>query len=221
MFCSARSENKARGFTLIEALITLTVFTIGIIGAFSFALSNMNSVRDNFDRYLATNLAREGLEIVKNVRDSNWLRIDANEDCDLNAAGLQPCAWDQNLGYGFYIVDYTPVHYPPTKLVGISSGNVNYLDNSSPGPRLYINAGDSNFYSHTSGANTTATSMYRTIQLSSICLNTVSGAETVVTDNGCGGDLLIGVQAIAHLRWTRAGKTGQLEMTDNLYNWRK
>ena len=57
---------------------------MGIMGAFALALANLKQVHLNYDRVLATNLAREGIEIVKNVRDSNWLKIDANVDCDGN-----------------------------------------------------------------------------------------------------------------------------------------
>lgn len=212
-----QGEEDPSGFTLIEALVTLTVFTIGIIGAFSFALTNRSTVRDNFDRYLATNLAREGLEIVRNARDSNWLRIDANEDCDTTAVGLQPCAWDQGLGYGFYIVDYN-TNYPPFRLNGVDVFNVNYL--GSP-QRLFVNTADNDFYAHT--ITTATTDMYRTMQVDSICLDTATGLETVISGL-CSGPATIqkiGIQVTAHLYWQRGANTGQLAMVDNLYHWRK
>ncbi|PWB38544.1 MAG: hypothetical protein C3F02_03405 [Parcubacteria group bacterium] len=205
MFTTRENKADQSGFTLIEALITLTVFTIGIIGAFSYALTNMASVRDNYDRYLATNLAREGLELVKNIRDSNWLKIDANDICN-----GQPCTWDYNLAPGYFVVDY--------KQTATTPANANFENDQK---KLYIDPSDNNFYSHT--ITTQPSNMYRTIQINSICLDTTANppAEYVETTSCSFGRQAIGIQAIAHMRWKRGAKTGQLEISENLYNWRK
>lgn len=201
----------AAGFTLIEVLIALAVFTIGIVAAFGYAVSNQEIVRNNFDRYLAINLAREGIEIVKNARDSNWLKIDANEDCDTVVSGLQLCTWDQGLTDGYYIVDYN-LRYPPYP----SDADL-FNDNK----RLYIDSSDQNFYAH-NPADNLSTNIFRMVELRTICLDTVSGAETV-EPGGCNGanEQKIGIQALAQVGWQRAGRSRSIDMIDNLYNWRK
>ena len=102
-------NSNNNGFTLIEMVITIGVFTVGVMGAFTLALSNLNTVNDNFSRVVAANLAREGIELIRNERDSNWLRIDSNVDCDTGVANLQLCSWDEYLNNGadlFFVAGY-------------------------------------------------------------------------------------------------------------------
>ena len=64
--------NNKQGFTLLEVLLALSVLSVGIMAAFTLALANLNTARDNYQRIRAANLAREGLELARNVRDTNW-----------------------------------------------------------------------------------------------------------------------------------------------------
>ncbi|MDP2812797.1 MAG: type II secretion system protein, partial [bacterium] len=101
----------ASGFTLIELVITIGVFSIGVLAAFSLAIGNSNDNRANKDRIIAANLAREALELTRNIRDSDWLCTDSNVcyfgdsilvsnnfilvDYNINSAGVVTCS-----GYG-------------------------------------------------------------------------------------------------------------------------
>lgn len=68
------SDNRgARGFTLVEALVALALLTVGLIPAFiqaTNALALSTSVRNSLT---AANLAQEGAEITRAIRDANWL----------------------------------------------------------------------------------------------------------------------------------------------------
>lgn len=61
-----------RGFTLVEALVTLVVLTIAL-GPSLILTTNISStasvVRNNL---VAANLAQEGVEVVRGMRDTNW-----------------------------------------------------------------------------------------------------------------------------------------------------
>ncbi len=94
-------DNK-KGFTLIEVLIALGVFSVAIMAGFALAMSNLRIARENYDRVLAANLAREGIELVRSIRDSNWLKIDANE-IDTDTGYIY--SWDKGLTSGLYIMD--------------------------------------------------------------------------------------------------------------------
>ena len=75
-----RHENGA-GFTLIELIISifiLSVAVIGVFGAFSVMVVLTNNISD---RLTATYLAQEGVEIIRNIRDNNWLNIQ-HANCD-------------------------------------------------------------------------------------------------------------------------------------------
>jgi len=53
----------------------LSVAIIGVFSAFSI-VTILTS--DTADRLTGTYLAQEGMEIVRNIRDTNWLKMDAN-----------------------------------------------------------------------------------------------------------------------------------------------
>ncbi len=81
-----RHQNK--GFTLMEVIVAVGVIItalVTIIGLISFSISG---IRLNKSKTIAFGLAQEGLEVVKNIRDNNWLnnkRTAANWRDDLGA----------------------------------------------------------------------------------------------------------------------------------------
>lgn len=196
-------------------MITLAVFTIGIMGVFSYAVANNISVKDNYDRYLSANLGREGIEIIRNIRDSNWLKIDDNVDCNSATAGIQLCTWDQGLQRSYSIVDIANLTLISKDANFLNSDRRLYLDNDPASPTK-------GFYVYNS-AQGVGSDIYRTMELRSICLEINTEVESVVSGAFCPGGAYtkIGIQAIAHMRWQRGSKVGQLELVDNLYNWRK
>ena len=77
---------KQRGFTIIELSISIFILAIAIIGAYN-AFTIMDILTSNSsDRFTAAYLAQEGVEIVRNIRDTNWLEsaswTDGLEDCE-------------------------------------------------------------------------------------------------------------------------------------------
>ena len=67
-------RNKERGETLIEAMLAMAVILLALLGLLSLSSFNYLSSRETFNRNIALDLAREGIELARNVRDSNWLR---------------------------------------------------------------------------------------------------------------------------------------------------
>ena len=67
-------DQKGQG--LLEVVIALGILTVGLFGVFTLVLGNFTSERAGMMRLQAMNLAREGIETVKNIRDSNWLADD-------------------------------------------------------------------------------------------------------------------------------------------------
>lgn len=83
-------HNK-KAFSLIEVLIAIFIISIGITGAVSLISYSISAVAISKSQIITANLAQEGLEIVRNIRDSNWLK-----DSD----------WNNGLGNGDYRVQY-------------------------------------------------------------------------------------------------------------------
>jgi len=67
----ARNQNK--GFTLMEVIIAIAIIITALISTIALISFSTTSIRLNKSKIIATGLAQEGLEIVKNIRDNNWL----------------------------------------------------------------------------------------------------------------------------------------------------
>ncbi|TSC56954.1 MAG: hypothetical protein Greene071421_464 [Parcubacteria group bacterium Greene0714_21] len=84
-----------RGFTLIEVLTALFVLTVGLVGVAAL-LSRTASFTSGANATLtASFLGQEGLEIARNTRDSNFLKIRKGENIQWDnglAQGEQPLA---------------------------------------------------------------------------------------------------------------------------------
>ena len=83
-----------RGFTIIELIISIFILTVAVVGIFSIFSMMVILTADAADKLTATYLAQEGLEIVSNMRDSNWLNMDA---CAANTSCTSTYNWDDGL----------------------------------------------------------------------------------------------------------------------------
>ncbi|MDO8633210.1 MAG: prepilin-type N-terminal cleavage/methylation domain-containing protein [Candidatus Wildermuthbacteria bacterium] len=64
-----------RGFTLIEVFIAIAVLAIGIGGVFLLVRQTVSFAPNTTQKLTATYLAQEGMEIARNIRDTNFLKI--------------------------------------------------------------------------------------------------------------------------------------------------
>lgn len=64
--------------TLLEAILAIGIIMTATIGATTLVVSTITSGRTSQDKIIAANLAREGLEVVRGTRDSNWLQRSQN-----------------------------------------------------------------------------------------------------------------------------------------------
>ena len=65
---------RSAGQTLIETLAAAFILTMGISAAVGLAIYALNSSGEVVKQIIATGLAREGVEAVRNMRDTNWLQ---------------------------------------------------------------------------------------------------------------------------------------------------
>jgi len=66
--------NAKRGFTIIEVAIALFVLTVAIFGVYGAFSVMVITTAQMTDRFTASYLTQEGIEIVRNMRDANWLK---------------------------------------------------------------------------------------------------------------------------------------------------
>lgn len=86
-------SKTSKGFSLVETLIAIAILLVAVVGPIGLignALHNLYYARDEM---VAINLAQEGIEVIREIRDSNMLA---------SSAGVP--AWDAGIGAGEYIV---------------------------------------------------------------------------------------------------------------------
>ncbi|MEK7542526.1 MAG: type II secretion system protein [Patescibacteria group bacterium] len=70
-----------RGFTLLEIIVAAFVISLVAGGVFSLVVFNLRAVGDVGQHLEASYLAQEGIELVRNLRDANYLAIRKGQ-CD-------------------------------------------------------------------------------------------------------------------------------------------
>lgn len=79
------------GFSLMEILVVLFIVSTAMLGIVSLIIQNIQVQSINKNNLIASSLAQEGIELIRNVRDVNWKN------------GYD---FDTNLSDGFYRIDY-------------------------------------------------------------------------------------------------------------------
>ena len=228
---------------MLEVIIAIAVMTIGLFAVWSLFLSHYNGEMEARLNIVGANLAREGLEVVKNIRDTNWLKSAENEKC-----GEQVCTWDEGLSPGAYtpinlLVDSDNIN-PDNSELGLQ----NYSDyDSKPGQSLFDFAnqdqltvslhpmpinGQSYFFYHQDNSQPTA--YRRLIILKSICCSDQTNVGrcdenqsgeiifSVLPDFGdCSlNNLKVGIEVESRVDWRVNEAFRTVSVRDQLFNWK-
>lgn len=74
MMCVCKNnKDYSGGFTLLGTLFSAFLAIIVIAAIASLSAQVYGSSRNSRDRFIAVGLAKEGIELVRNIRDGNWL----------------------------------------------------------------------------------------------------------------------------------------------------
>ncbi len=80
-----------KGFTIVELVIAIFIIVFAVVGvynAFSLIVVLTSGAKDNLT---AAYLAQEGIEVIRNIRDQNWLDDINWDDTIVNCAlGCEP-----------------------------------------------------------------------------------------------------------------------------------
>lgn len=87
--CGAVSARNA-GQTLIETIVAIGLLAMGIVGGLSLAIFALYSSDATINQIVATGLAREGVEVIRSMRDTNWMQDTLSSNCDFIGSN-QPC----------------------------------------------------------------------------------------------------------------------------------
>lgn len=90
-------RNNNKGYFLIELMVAISILTIGFLGFLTLVSRAISANRVISDYLTANYLAAEGIELVKNTIDSNYLRGDAWNSPPLNADGSYEMAYNDSV----------------------------------------------------------------------------------------------------------------------------
>lgn len=199
---------------MLEMVIALGILMMGVIGFSTLTTATIVTSRTSELRITAANLAREGVEVARNIRDSNWLKIDAGQAVNWNndlAAGTDYTAVATfTQGSGEWTLDFTGVANigdSKAKIYYYDSINSLYLQPQPPPPPL--------------PATIKETPFKRLITLNLICRDSSANEEIRSSGNICSpGFSQVGIDVVSHVQWGEAGRTHNIEQEEKLYNWR-
>ncbi len=88
---------QSKGFTVLESITAIFILTVGVGAALSLMNQTLATGSVVEQTLIASYLAQEGIEIVRNIRDTNWLQSrepGKNSPWDDGLCSSPPCEWE-------------------------------------------------------------------------------------------------------------------------------
>ena len=197
---------------MIEGMLAIAIILLALLGLLSLSSFNYRSSRETFNRNIAIDLAREGIELVRNVRDGNWLA-----GCpDFNKPGI--CfAWNTGL------CENANIKFIPIFDIKINKWNLQKTEadfkTCVADKTCLMNKTDLGVYSPQVAGE--ATRFYRLLEINPICKDQAECGGDGVCQNGdkCLGEQ-IGTQVLSFVRWQETTTMRNAKLEERLYNWR-
>ena len=155
---SKNFQSKSNAFTLVEVLVAISILIIGILSGLVLVTRALYNVAVIKDRLTASFLAQEGIELTRQIRDSNFLRI-------LNGESIN---WNNGLSTGSYYIKSNVEGDGPILLVPV--------DDSSEVPNFFYDK-NLQIYNYTDGE---LTNFNREIRITNITSNDEIRVESIM-----------------------------------------
>jgi len=205
-------ENRV-GQSMIEAIVAVAIIGIALVGFLSQSTYNYLAVSESFTRNIASNLAREGVEVVRNMRDTNWLK-----GCPNPEKPAECFVWNSGFSHN---MEYSAVAILDVDAHQWSLSFVNKAFDACVADetcRLYKNQSGI----HTaSPVNAEPSIYYRQLELRPICADETACGGDGVCQSGekCPG-AQIGVEVAARVGWKKGADWRSEMAVERLYNWK-
>lgn len=203
--------------SLLEAIIAIGVILVATISATTLIIVTITAGRASTDKIEAANFAREGVEVVRQIRDSNWMKRAQNIN---NPSTGTTYAWDDNPFFLGLDSDFRVENAKYAQLGGAIGDQNTFSLSYSPTTGWSLNDGSSNpvnniisknqfspsttfFTQYCSDPTCTATKYSRTITI-----------EKKTETNA--GDYL---DIVSTVTWRNRGDKF-LKVSERLYDWR-
>jgi prepilin-type N-terminal cleavage/methylation domain-containing protein len=183
-------KNKKSGFTLIETLVAISIFSIAVVGMMSVLSSGMTDTISSKKKISATFLAQEGIEYIRNLRDTYVLYYGSYTDGwnQFNDRVVSSCGPGKECYFDDGTINYSNLDMPITELKIFECSSVGSC------PALYFDSSNSKFNSSGVGD--------RTGFVRSITVEKLAVGETKI---------------VSTVSWDEGSK--KVSMSESLFNW--
>jgi type II secretory pathway pseudopilin PulG len=190
-------QNHKRGFTLVEALVGVSIFSISVVTLLTVLGSGISDTNTAKRKVTASYLALEGIEFMRNMRDT-YMLYNTGTGWSSFQARLQSASCDFASGcfYNDTNLDYSDQSQPITdsSLVPLTACSGSQCTN---GPLSYNSSNGK--YGIGSGGSWTASGFTRKINAAVLSANEIKITSTVT--------------------WTKGSRTFTSTLSENLFNW--
>ncbi|MBU2612942.1 type II secretion system GspH family protein [Patescibacteria group bacterium] len=198
-------RTRLEGQTLVELLIASAVISTGLFAAATLVFSNLALSDRDSDEIVAVNLAREGIEQAKQLRDSNWLAALPFDTFLKNGTDYTATPrWDGGITVSTISFDFDPdamtdaLTVVRTSAFGGSPEFLTQVDVSAP-----------------------ATPFRRLLTFHPICELVGGGLSYLNDGQSCAvGEQKIGIRVESRISWTRKANTFERAIYEDIFDWR-
>ena len=218
MMKSFRKKNSAclnrearRGFTLIEAMVAISIFTVSILGLMSVLSRGLSDTGYAKRKVIASYLAQEGIEYMRNLRDTYVINFDPNDPTagwnafkvKIGANNNTLCANTNNFGC-YFTIDPPPIGSMNTLTPQSCTSSDGRCTNAAAHILYHSITGK---YNYTGGADATDSGFTRSIRV------------TVISNPNIPNSNELKISSTVY--WTQGSGIYQLAFSENLLNWKE
>ena len=199
------------GQGLLEMVIAVALVIAIVVSVLFLVNTNLTGQKESEFQIVAANLAREGIEVVRNIRDSNWLAQINNPNIRWDE-GLADAVADDITAIIVLDRDYSDNNF---RSLDFSVDNINEVN-----AQIYRQGGmHLQFIGPKEGM--TPTVFYRLLILESLCLNFATGQVEIRPQTNCeSGEEKIGLDIKSQVNWLHQDRVRQTILRDRIYDWK-
>jgi len=153
-------------FSIIEVLVGIFIFSLGLVSIFLLLTSSLNVNELNKNKIIASNLSREQIELFRNIRDTNYATLHGWDQINPEwTVGTTFETWKyytlENTFSGWFSISVE-------EIVDFEQG-ISELEGKMQDYRLYITP--EGLYTYDASSSNTPTHFYRFLELSPVQYN--------------------------------------------------
>lgn len=219
---SVGKTNNVHGFTLLETIIAIGIIATAVIAIMTMSLQLFKASETFSSQFIASNMAREAIEVVRQVRDTNWLEYDTDSTT----------AWNDGLYNG---TDYTAVisvfdpfgsanlDFTPDSLTDTCTGSSTTYNCGSVWydsiTQRYFQTGSTSF--PVPLARFTETEYKRIVEILPLCRHNINADDETVPGTTCSGAYSqVGIAVTATVEYTTSSGQQTYVLEEHMYDWK-